>query len=160
MPLFQYLGWVGSFLLAGLFAASWWFSGHVADAPPFRAPPSEGIQIRIHSDHKWPERVVFDTAWPGLAPPEKAAAETGPQDDEAGQESAAAGRHDPVEAFAQMRREALGGCLQSPCRVDHDPESAPAPKRKAAPLRSHPAPSRAARAFTVPNRFHRLPGKS
>ena len=60
MPLFQYFGWVGSFLLAALFAASWWFSGNVADAPPSRAPLSESIHIRIQSDHKWVERVVFD----------------------------------------------------------------------------------------------------
>jgi len=31
MPLQPYFGWVGSFLLAALFAASWWFSGNVAD---------------------------------------------------------------------------------------------------------------------------------
>jgi hypothetical protein len=33
------------------------------------------------------------------------------------------------------------------------------PKRKAALLRSHPGVSRAAKAFTAPNPFHRLPGK-
>jgi hypothetical protein len=61
MPLFQYFGWVGSFLRAALFTSSWWFSGNVADTPPPRAALSESVHIRIRSDHKWPERVVFDT---------------------------------------------------------------------------------------------------
>jgi hypothetical protein len=80
MPLFQYFGWVGSVLLAALFAAGWWFSGNVADAPDPRAPLSESIHIRIRSDHKWPERVVFDTTGSGLAPAKSAEAQTEPQD--------------------------------------------------------------------------------
>jgi hypothetical protein len=160
MPLFQYFGWDGTFLLAALFAVSWWFSGSVADAPPSRAPLSESIHIRIHSDHKWPERVVFDTARSGLAPFENAQAETGLQGQEASQEPVAAGRHDPVEAFAEMGRETVEGCLQPPCSAGQNPESDAPPKRTAALLRSHPGVSRAARAFTAPNPFHRLPGKS
>ncbi len=74
MPLFQYFGWVGSVLLAALFAASWWFPENLRDVPPPRAPLSESIHIRIRSDHKWPERVVFDTTRPGLAPAEYAQA--------------------------------------------------------------------------------------
>ena len=96
MPLFQYFGWVGSFLLATLFAASWWFSDNVADAPPSRAPLSESIHIRIHSDHKWPERVVFDTTRSRL--PENAQAETEPQGQQVSQEPVASERHDRVEA--------------------------------------------------------------
>src|ERR1700674_5686442 len=106
MPLFQYFGWVGSFLLAALFAASWWFSGNVADAPPPRAPLSESIHIRIHSDHKWPERVVFDTTRSRLAPAENALTETEPQGQEASQEPVAE-RHNPIEAFAEMGRETV-----------------------------------------------------
>ena len=154
MPLLQYFGWVGSFLLAALLAASW-FSGNVADAPPSRAPLSESIHIRVHSDHKWPERVVFDTTRSRSAPAENAQAETEPQ----GQEPVAAERHDPVEAFAEMGSETVEGCLQPPCSADQNPESDAPPKRKAALLRSHPGVSRAAKAFTAPNPFHRLPGK-
>jgi len=156
MPLLQYFGWVGSFLLAALFGASSWSSGNVADATPPRARLGESIHIRIRSDHKWPERVVFDTTRSMLAPAENAQAETGPQ----GQEPIAAERHDPVEAFAQMGREAVKGCLQPPCSAGRNPESDAPPQRKAALLRSHPGASRAARAFTAPNPFHRLPGKS
>src|ERR1700730_6351572 len=76
MPLFRYFGWVGSFLLAALLIASCWLPGNVPDAPRPRAPLSESIRIRIGSDHKWPERAVFDTANPGLAPAEYAQAQT------------------------------------------------------------------------------------
>ena len=59
MPLFQYFGWVGSFLLAALLAANWCFP---APADPQSAVPlDQKISIRIHTDHKWPERVVLDT---------------------------------------------------------------------------------------------------
>jgi hypothetical protein len=160
MPLLQYFGCVGSFLLGALFAASWWFSGNVADAPPPRAPLSESIHIRIHSEHKWPERVVFDTTRARLAPAENAQAETEPQVQEASQEPVAAERHDPIEAFAEMGAGTVEGCLQPPCSADQNPESDAPPKRKAALLRSHPGVSRAAKAFTAPNPFHRLPGKS
>jgi hypothetical protein len=114
---------VGSFLLAALFATSWWLSGNVADAPPPRAPLSESIHIRIHSDHKWPERVVLDTTRARLAPAENAQAETEPQGQEASQEPVAAERHDPIEAFAEMGRETVEGCLQPPCSADPNPES-------------------------------------
>jgi hypothetical protein len=80
MPLFQYFGWVGSVLLTALFAAGWWLPGNVADASPPRAPLSESIHIRIRSDHKWPERVVFDTTGSELASAKSAQAQTRPQD--------------------------------------------------------------------------------
>jgi hypothetical protein len=160
MPLFQYFGWVGSFLLGALFAASWWFSGNVAEAPPPRAPLSESIHIRIHSDHKCPERVVFDTTRAKLSPAENVQAETEPQGQEASQEPVAAERHDPIEAFAEMGRETVEGCLQPPCSAGQNLESGAPPKRKVALLRSHPGVSKAAKAFTAPNPFHRLPGKS
>src|ERR1700682_5780381 len=115
MPFFQYFGWVGGFLLAALFAASWWFSGNVADAPPARAPLSESIHIRVHSDHKWPERVVFDTSRARLAPAENADAEPEPQGQETSQKPVAAERHDPIEAFAAMGPATVEGCLQQLC---------------------------------------------
>jgi hypothetical protein len=78
MPLLKYFGWVGSFLVAALFAASSWFLGSIPYVPPLRAPLSESIHIRIHSDHKWPERVVFDTTRWRLAPAENAQTQTEP----------------------------------------------------------------------------------
>jgi hypothetical protein len=158
MPLFQYFGWVGSVLLAALFAASWWLPGNVPDAPRPKAL-SESIHIRIRSDHKWPERVVFDTTGSELASAKSAQAQTGPQDQKARQKPVAVERHDPIEAFAEMR-ETVEGPLQPPSSADQNPESSASPNRKTALLRSHPAVSRAANAFTAPNPFRRLPGKS
>ncbi len=123
-------------------------------------PLSESIHIRIHSFHEWPERAAFDTTRSGLAPAENAQAETEPQGQEASQEPVDAERHRPVKAFAGMGRETVEGCLQPPCSADQSPESDAPPRRKTAILRSHPGVSRAAKAFTAPNPFHRLPGKS
>jgi hypothetical protein len=152
MPLFQYFGRVGSFLLAGLFAASWWFSGNVADAPRSRAPLSDSIHI--HSDHKWPERVVFDTSRAKLAPGDNSQAETEPQGQEASQEPVAE-RHNPIEAFAEMGRETVEDCSVWPTRIRNRTL-----RRSARPPSSGLGVSRAAKAFTAPNPFHKLPGKS
>jgi len=62
MPLFQYFGWVGSVLLAALFAANWCVSETNARTPGSDVPFEQKINVRIHTDHKWPERVVFDTS--------------------------------------------------------------------------------------------------
>ena len=60
MPLRQYFAWVGSILLAGLFIADWCFPAPV-HAPRSEILPHERANLRIQSDHKWPEKVVFDT---------------------------------------------------------------------------------------------------
>jgi len=72
VPLFQYFGWVGSFLLAALFAANWCCSAPIARAPLSDVPLDQKIHIRIHTDHKWPERVVLDTTRTTLAHDAKA----------------------------------------------------------------------------------------
>jgi hypothetical protein len=72
MPLFQYFGWVGSFLLSALLAASWYLP--VPAAPAAGIALNQKINIRIHTDHKWPERVVLDTA--GMMVAQTAGAET------------------------------------------------------------------------------------
>ena len=73
MPLFQYFGWVGSFLLAALLAANWCFPAPVA--PQSGVPLDQKISIRIHTDHKWPERVVLDAT--GTTQAQEARAEKG-----------------------------------------------------------------------------------
>ena len=62
MPVLRYFGWIGSFLLALLFVASWLFPEPIAHASVSDVPLRDKIVIRIHSDHKWPEKVVLDTA--------------------------------------------------------------------------------------------------
>jgi hypothetical protein len=80
MPLFQYFGWVGNFLLVALFAADWCFPAPIA--PPSDVPLDHKVHIRIHTDHKWPEPVVLDTtratpAQDGIADGETDAGESG-----------------------------------------------------------------------------------
>lgn len=58
--------WVGSLLLLGLFAADWCLPAPVVHARP-AIPPQERVNLRIRSDQKWPERVVFDTTGSRLA---------------------------------------------------------------------------------------------
>ena len=75
MPLRQYFVWVGSVLLVALFAANWFLPVPV-DHPHLQIAPNEMVNLRIRSDHKGPERVVFDTARSGPSPAAKAQIET------------------------------------------------------------------------------------
>jgi hypothetical protein len=64
MPLARYFLYVSGVLLALVF---------ILDACLTRLPVMEGSQvnspvIRIHSDRKWPERIVFDTTLPTIVP--------------------------------------------------------------------------------------------
>jgi len=154
MPLLKYFGWVGSFLVAALFAASWCFSAPIAHSRPSDVPLNQMIKIRIHTDHKWPQRVVFDINRWRLAPAEKAQAETEPQ----GQKPTAVASHDPAEAFAEMGRETVEDCLQPACLADRKPESDASLKLQASLRRSRR--TRTAKALTAPNPFHKLPRKS
>ena len=67
MPLLRYFIFVGGALLTLLFVVD-------AFAPPLavvaaKSQPDLSI-IRIHSNQKWPERVVFDTSRPTMPPPQ------------------------------------------------------------------------------------------
>jgi hypothetical protein len=66
MPLARYFVFVGGVLLALLF---------IFDAFQPKLPVTDATEagvdrsvIRIHSDRKWPERVVFDTSLPTIVP--------------------------------------------------------------------------------------------
>jgi len=58
MPIRQYFVWVGSVLLVALFGADWCLPAPVAH-PHSEIPANERVNLRIRSDHKWPERVVM-----------------------------------------------------------------------------------------------------
>jgi hypothetical protein len=101
MPLMRYFVFIGGALLALLF---------VANACLPALPVAEGSQstvdrsiIRIHSDRKWPERVVFDTTRPTItlapAPVVAAAQAPSPQKTAAAQPLKGQVR----EAYAQLR---------------------------------------------------------
>jgi hypothetical protein len=57
---------MGSLLLLGLFVADWCLPAPIVRAPS-QIPPQERVNLRIRSDQKWPERVVFETTGSRLA---------------------------------------------------------------------------------------------
>ena len=66
MPFVRYIAFVGSLLLAMLFVANW-----LLPMDPTLSATSEQADkpiIRIKSDRKWPERIVFDTNAPTTVP--------------------------------------------------------------------------------------------
>ncbi|HZC38964.1 MAG TPA: hypothetical protein VE221_09875 [Sphingomicrobium sp.] len=66
MPVLRYFVFVGAALIALLFVVS----AELPSAPAVEASNSatDLTSIRIHSDRKWPERVVFDTNAPTIVP--------------------------------------------------------------------------------------------
>src|SRR3954470_15852649 len=64
MPLARYFSFVGGVLLALFFVLDACFP-----KPPIAAEPKVYLPvIRISSDRKWPERIVYDTITPTLDP--------------------------------------------------------------------------------------------
>ena len=75
MPLARYFLFVGGVLLALLFVVDAVLPTlPVADADRTDTGVDKSV-IRIHSDRKWPERVVFDTSIPTMVPAQTAKAE-------------------------------------------------------------------------------------
>ncbi len=64
MPLARYFLLVGGVLLALLFIAD----ASLPKLPVADSANTELPAIRIHSDEKWPERVVYDTSLPTILP--------------------------------------------------------------------------------------------
>ena len=63
MPLARYFLYVGGVLLTLLFILDAWLTKF----PVMEAQANLPV-IRIHSDRKWPERIVFDTSVPTIVP--------------------------------------------------------------------------------------------
>jgi hypothetical protein len=69
MPLMRYFLYVGAALLALLFVAGEVFPTLPAESAVQETRALADVpMIRIHTDRKWPERVVFDTSIPTIAP--------------------------------------------------------------------------------------------
>src|SRR4249919_657283 len=64
MPLARYFLYVGTALLALLFISDPYFP----KLPTADWGDSRSAIIRIHSDRKWPERIVYDTSLPTVVP--------------------------------------------------------------------------------------------
>ncbi len=135
MPLLRYFVFVGGALLALLFVAD-------AVLPMQRLPgymnvaSSDRPPLRIHSDRKWPDRVVFDTSVPTLIPATVAQAIVAPRPAVA---EAAPPKARVREAFAQFRpSESEMKAGQEAKSGPTDPKAAdarPQPKRKIAKAR-------------------------
>jgi hypothetical protein len=68
MPVARYFLFVGGVLLALLFAVDALAPQQVAVASS-TAPSVDKAVVRIHSDQKLPEKVVYDTSLPTIVPP-------------------------------------------------------------------------------------------
>jgi hypothetical protein len=92
-----------------LFAANLCFSSPIA--PASDVPLNQRINIRIHTEHKWPERVVFDSTSSMLVPEAKADTET----EIGGREMPAQAERQPLDAFAQMPAMPVKPCFRPTC---------------------------------------------
>jgi hypothetical protein len=155
VPLFQYFGWVGSFLVAALFAANWCSSVPIARSRPSDVPLNQSINIRIHTDQKWPERVIFDTTRSMPTPDAKLEAEK----NLGSSETPAQAERQPFDAFAEMAAIPVRPCFRPPCCAGQAAERKASALAKSAPFQNR---SRiAARGgLTFPNPLHKPPGRS
>lgn len=124
MPIARYFLFVGGVLLALLFGVDAFVSKEPVSSIAAVAAPEANPTLRIRSDRKWPERVVYDTSIPTIVPPkvEMAAAAVVP---------APVAEVPPKarvrESFAQFRP-----------ADEPKPEAKPLPKRKIAKVRTAP----------------------
>jgi hypothetical protein len=104
MPVARYFLFVGGVLLALLF-----LSDAYAPSTPVVSAAETSVDksvIRIRSDRKWPERVVFDTNLPTIVPPpavKTASIATPPVVAQPRVDEVAAKAQPPLQAFAQLR---------------------------------------------------------
>jgi hypothetical protein len=66
VPIGRYIAFVGSLLLAILFIADWYMP--MAPTQSVTSREADKPIIRIKTDRKWPERIVFDTSAPTIVP--------------------------------------------------------------------------------------------
>jgi hypothetical protein len=157
MALLKYFGWVGSFLVAALFAANWCFSVPIVWSRPSDVPLNQRINIRIHTDHKWPERVVFDTTRSMPTPDAKPEAES----NLGLSETLAQAERQPFDAFAEMAAIPARPCFRPPCSAGQAAEREASPIEKSAPSQNRSRLSMIARkGFTFPNPLHKPQGRS
>jgi hypothetical protein len=153
MPLLQYFGWIGGVLFAALLAANWCVSAPIAAAPRFDVPLDQRINIRIHTDHKWPERVVFDTTRSTLA--------QDAQIDVGGRETPVLAERQPFDAFAEMAATPVRPCFRPPCSAGLAAAREVSPMKNSASIQDRSRSSDVARKrLTFPNRPHKPQGRS
>ena len=97
MPLARYFSWIGGILLALLFISD----AYLPKSPVPQLADANLPVIRIHSERKWPARVVYDTSLPTISPPQTTSANAGTSARAAVADVPP--RVEAPEAFAQMR---------------------------------------------------------
>ena len=135
MPIARYFVFVGGVLLALLFGIDAFAPKEpVVSSVAAVAAPEGNPTLRIRSDRKWPERVVYDTSLPTIVPPkvEVAAAVAAPV-------AEIPPKARVRESFAQFRP-----------ADEPKPEARPLPKRKVAKVRSAPPSQPAMRVAQQP----------
>ena len=68
MPVLRYFVFVGGALLALLFVAGAFAPPQPVAAKADTVVATENPTLRIRSDHKWPQAIVFDTTQPTIVP--------------------------------------------------------------------------------------------
>ncbi len=137
MPIARYFVFVGGVLLALLFGIDAFVPKELAASSTAAVAASEANPtLRIRSDRKWPERVVYDTSLPTIVPPqvEVAAAVVAPAP-----VSDMSAKASVRESFAQSKP-----------ADDPKPEAKPLPKRKVAKVRAAPPAQPAMRVAQQP----------
>jgi hypothetical protein len=123
MPLARYFVFVGGVLLALLL-----ISGSMLPKSPTAESADLGIEksfLKINSDRKWPERIVFDASIPAVVPAQAAMAEE-------------AVRPPAMDAGADVSAKVRDAFAQFEPSDQKKPEPKPHPKRKIA--KKHIAP--------------------
>jgi hypothetical protein len=95
MSLARYFFYVGGVLLALLFVAD----AFLPKLPIAHGGGTHSAVIRIHSDRKWPERIVFDTNLPTIIPAQIANTEA----NSAAPATVGPAKARELEAFAQLQ---------------------------------------------------------
>jgi hypothetical protein len=152
MPLLKYFGWVGSFLVAALFAANWCSSVPIARSRPSDVPLTRRINIRIHTDQKWPERVVFDTTRSMPTPDAKREAES----DLGSSATLARAERQPFDAFALSPSARVFDRAAPPARGSGAGGLAAWKKRAISKSLAYSS----GRGLTFPNPLHKPPGRN
>ena len=125
MPIARYFLFVGGVLLALLFGFDAFAPKQpVASSIAAVAAPGSNPTLRIRSDRKWPEPVVYDTSLPTIVPPkvEMVAATVVPA---------------PVADISAKARLRESFAQVKPVD-DQKPEAKPVPKRRVAKVRAAP----------------------
>jgi hypothetical protein len=124
MPVLRYFVFVGAALLALLFVVGW----ELPPSPAVEAASATDLTtIRIRSDRKWPERIVFDTSAPTIVAAPTQTASVAPVAAAPGRVADALTKVTARDAFAQLTPSDL-----------KKPEAKPVQKRKVAKRHVNP----------------------